>query len=56
MTQASCLTSRLSNAEYDHTIRDLTGQDMQVARVSVDPANQAGFGVPANPSPCRRPC
>ncbi len=35
---------RLSNAEYDYTIRDLTGQDMRVARqFPVDPANQAGF-------------
>ena len=35
---------RLSNAEYDYTIRDLTGQDMHVAReFPVDPANQAGF-------------
>ena len=25
------LARRLSNAEYDYTIRDLTGQDMQVA-------------------------
>src|SRR5579863_6735239 len=38
------LTRRLSNAEYDYTIRDLTGQDMRVARqFPVDPANQAGF-------------
>jgi hypothetical protein len=35
---------RLSNAEYHYTIRDLTGQDMQVAReFPVDPANPAGF-------------
>ncbi|HET7086576.1 MAG TPA: DUF1592 domain-containing protein [Rhizomicrobium sp.] len=38
------LARRLSNAEYDNTIRDLTGQDMQVARqFPVDPANTAGF-------------
>ena len=38
------LARRLSNAEYDYTIRDLTGQDLQVAsQFPVDPANQAGF-------------
>ena len=38
------LARRLTNAEYDYTIRDLTGQDMQVARqFPVDPANTAGF-------------
>jgi len=38
------LARRLSNAEYDNTIRDLTGQDLKVARqFPVDPANQAGF-------------
>ena len=38
------LARRLSNAEYDYSIRDLTGQDLQVAReFPVDPANQAGF-------------
>lgn len=38
------LARRLSNAEYDNSIRDLTGQDMQVARqFPVDPANTAGF-------------
>lgn len=38
------LARRLSNAEYDNTIRDLTGQDMRVARqFPVDPANTAGF-------------
>ena len=38
------LARRLSNAEYDYTIRDLTRQDMHVARqFPVDPANQAGF-------------
>lgn len=35
---------RLSNAEYNYTIRDLTGQDMQVTReFPLDPANPAGF-------------
>src|SRR5271169_175053 len=38
------LARRLSNAEYDNTIRDLTGQDLGVARqFPVDPANTAGF-------------
>jgi hypothetical protein len=38
------LARRLSNAEYDNSIRDLTGQDLRVARqFPVDPANQAGF-------------
>jgi hypothetical protein len=38
------LDRRLSNAEYDYTIRDLTGQYMHVAKeFPVDPANQAGF-------------
>jgi hypothetical protein len=35
---------RLSNAEYNYTIRDLTGQDLQVTReFPIDPANPAGF-------------
>lgn len=38
------LPRRLSNAEYDYTIRDLTGVDMHPAReFPVDPANPAGF-------------
>lgn len=38
------LPRRLSNAEYNYTIRDLTGVDLQPAReFPVDPANQAGF-------------
>lgn len=38
------LARRLSNAEYNYTIRDLTGVDMQPAReFPVDPANPAGF-------------
>ena len=38
------LARRLSNAEYDHTIRDLTGVDIQPAKeFPVDPANEAGF-------------
>jgi hypothetical protein len=35
---------RLSNAEYDYTVRDLTGADLRPAReFPVDPANEAGF-------------
>jgi arylsulfatase A-like enzyme len=35
---------RLNAAEYDHTIRDLTGADIRPAReFPVDPANEAGF-------------
>ena len=38
------LARRLSNAEYNYTVRDLTGQDMQVTKeFPVDPANTAGF-------------
>ncbi len=38
------LAHRLSNAEYDFTIRDLTGVDLRPAReFPVDPANEAGF-------------
>lgn len=38
------LARRLSNAELDHTIRDLTGQDLRPSReFPVDPANEAGF-------------
>ena len=38
------LARRLSSAEYNNTIRDLTGVDIQPAReFPVDPANQAGF-------------
>jgi hypothetical protein len=38
------LARRLSNAEYDYTIRDLTGVDLRPAReFPVDPANEAGF-------------
>jgi hypothetical protein len=38
------LAHRLSNAEFDYTIRDLTGVDMRPTReFPVDPANQAGF-------------
>ncbi|HVY34113.1 MAG TPA: DUF1592 domain-containing protein, partial [Caulobacteraceae bacterium] len=40
----SVLARRLSNAEYDNSIRDLTGQDLHVtAQFPVDPANTAGF-------------
>ncbi|MEO7414032.1 MAG: DUF1587 domain-containing protein, partial [Opitutaceae bacterium] len=35
---------RLSNAEYDYSIRDLTGQDLRPTKeFPLDPANQAGF-------------
>jgi len=38
------LARRLSNAEYDYTVRDLTGADIRPAReFPVDPANLAGF-------------
>jgi hypothetical protein len=38
------LARRLSNAEFDYTIRDLTGIDIRPAReFPVDPANEAGF-------------
>jgi hypothetical protein len=38
------LARRLSNAEYNYTIRDLTGVDLQPTReFPVDPANTAGF-------------
>ena len=41
---ASVLARRLSNAEYNYTIRDLTGVDIRPAReFPVDPANLAGF-------------
>src|SRR5262249_20593510 len=35
---------RLSNAEFDYTIRDLTGVDIRPTRTfPVDPANESGF-------------
>jgi hypothetical protein len=38
------LARRLNNAEYDYTVRDLTGHDMELTReFPVDPANPAGF-------------
>ena len=38
------LARRLSNAEYDNTIRDLMGVDIRPTReFPVDPANEAGF-------------
>ena len=38
------LARRLSNAEYNYTVRDLTGQDLQPTKeFPVDPANPAGF-------------
>jgi len=39
------LPRRLSNAEYNYTIRDLTGVDLRPAsEFPVDPANESGFG------------
>src|SRR5262245_20597859 len=38
------LARRLSNAEYDYTVHDLTGVDIRPTKeFPVDPANQAGF-------------
>ncbi|MCO8121794.1 DUF1592 domain-containing protein [Stieleria sp. TO1_6] len=38
------LARRLSNAEYDNTIRDLTGADIRPTQTfPIDPANEAGF-------------
>ena len=38
------LAHRLSNAEYDNTIRDLTGVDIRPTKeFPVDPANESGF-------------
>src|SRR6056297_66296 len=38
------LARRLSNAEYDYTIRDLTGVDLRPTKTfPIDPANEAGF-------------
>ena len=38
------LARRLSNSEYDYTIRDLTGVDIRPTReFPLDPANEAGF-------------
>ncbi len=38
------LARRLSNAEFDNTIRDLTGRDIRPTKeFPVDPANEAGF-------------
>jgi mono/diheme cytochrome c family protein len=38
------LARRLSNAEYDYTVRDLTGADIRPTKeFPVDPANEAGF-------------
>jgi hypothetical protein len=35
---------RLSHAEYNYTIRDLTGQDMKITKeFPIDPSNPAGF-------------
>jgi len=49
--RASFVARRLSNAEYDYTIRDLTGQDLHVARqFPVRSANTAGFDNSVKPS------
>ena len=49
------LARRLSNSEFDYTIRDLTGVDLRPTKeFPVDPANQAGFdntGETLNMSP-----
>jgi Protein of unknown function (DUF1592)/Protein of unknown function (DUF1588)/Protein of unknown function (DUF1587)/Protein of unknown function (DUF1585)/Protein of unknown function (DUF1595)/Planctomycete cytochrome C len=49
------LARRLNNAEFDYTIRDLTGVDIRPTReFPVDPANEAGFdnsGESLNMSP-----
>lgn len=49
------LAHRLSNSEYNYTIRDLTGVDLKPTKeFPVDPANQAGFdntGETLNMSP-----
>ncbi|MDP9171340.1 MAG: DUF1592 domain-containing protein [Acidobacteriota bacterium] len=49
------LARRLSNSEYNYTIRDLTGVDLRPTKeFPVDPANQAGFdntGETLNMSP-----
>ena len=38
------LARRLNNAEYNYTVQDLTGVDIEPARTfPVDPANEAGF-------------
>jgi hypothetical protein len=38
------LARRLSNSEYNYTVRDLTGVDLEPTKqFPVDPANQAGF-------------
>ena len=49
------LARRLSNSEYNYTIRDLTGVDLKPTKeFPIDPANQAGFdnsGESLNMSP-----
>lgn len=38
------VTRRLSHAEYNYTLRDLTGQDLRPTQdFPIDPANEAGF-------------
>ncbi len=51
------LVRRLSNSEYNNTIRDLTGVDMRPTReFPVDPANTSDSTTRANRSRCRRRC
>ena len=52
------LARRLSNAEYNYTVRDLTGVDIQPAKeFPVDPANPGGLRqLRANRSTCPPPC
>jgi hypothetical protein len=45
---------RLSNAEYDYTIRDLTGMDIRPTReFPVDPPTRPGSTIRASRSRCR---
>src|SRR3954464_840592 len=54
------LARRLSNAEYDYSIRDLTGVDIRPTKeFPVDPANEAGFdnsgeSLPMSPALVRK--
>ena len=51
------LARRLSNAEYNYTIRDLTGVDLKPTReFPADPAINPVLTTPANRWPCPRRC
>ena len=51
------LARRLSNAEYNYTIRDLTGVDIRPTReFPVDPANPPASTTRASRWRCRRRC